>query len=110
MEATDSTIITDLSLQCKQRFTILCREISSLDSNNSRARGPFPEGFIPEANLDSFARFRVWAGNIGAFQRNKSSLDHRIRHSAVKDEVARLLTRLLCALADCKSFFNVKWL
>lgn len=80
----------------------LSHEISSLRSNNSQDRGPFPDGFVPEANLDSFARFR---GNIGAFQKNKSSLDHRIRHSTVRDEVIRLLTQLLSALTDCKSEF-----
>ena len=82
----------------------LKREVSLRSSSNPQDGDLFPEGFIPEDNLDSFGRFRLWTGNIGALQRNKSSLDHRSRHSVVRDEVVRLLTQLLYALTDCKSF------
>ncbi|KAI9790139.1 MAG: hypothetical protein M1816_005339 [Peltula sp. TS41687] len=103
MEVMDSTTIADLSFQCKQKFMSLKREISMRSGSNSQDGDRFPEGFISEDNLDSFARFRVWIGNIGALQRNKSSLDYRIRHSEVRDEVVRLLTQLLSALTDLKS-------
>lgn len=49
---------------------------------------------------DALARFSTWVDNIGALQRGGSSLDHRLRHADVRDEVLRLLGQLLRALED----------
>lgn len=49
---------------------------------------------------DALARFRTWVDNIGALQTGGSSLDHRLRHADVRDEVLRLLSQLLQVLED----------
>ncbi|KAL8650706.1 MAG: hypothetical protein Q9226_005029 [Calogaya cf. arnoldii] len=49
---------------------------------------------------DALARFKTWADNIGALQRGGSSLDHRLRHADIRDEVFRLLGQLLEALEN----------
>lgn len=101
MDVSHSMTIADLSLHCKQRFESLKQEVSTSVSN-SQDGDPFPKGFVPEDISDLYARFRVWTGNIGALQHNRSSLDHRIRHSGVRNEVIRLLAQLFSALTDCE--------
>jgi hypothetical protein len=108
MEAADSKTIADLSSECQQTFLCLKREISAEGNSKLHDPGAFP-GFSPENHLDAFARFRVWVGNIGALKRDRSSLDYRLRHSAVKDEVARLLSELSTALADRKLAVTDVW-
>ncbi|KAL8978302.1 MAG: hypothetical protein Q9205_006082 [Flavoplaca limonia] len=46
---------------------------------------------------DALGRFRIWVDNIGALQKGESSLDYRLRHADVRDEVLRLLSQLLQA-------------
>ncbi|KAL8907441.1 MAG: hypothetical protein Q9207_001411 [Kuettlingeria erythrocarpa] len=57
---------------------------------------------------DALARFSTWVDNIGALQRGGSSLDHRLRHADVRDEVLRLLGQLLRALEDRKLPFPIR--
>lgn len=49
---------------------------------------------------DALARFRTWVDNTGALQKGGSSLDYRLRHADVRDEVLRLLSQLLQALEE----------
>ncbi|KAL9035255.1 MAG: hypothetical protein Q9180_004957 [Flavoplaca navasiana] len=49
---------------------------------------------------DALARFRIWVDNTGALQKGGSSLDYRLRHADVRDEVLRLLSQLLQALEE----------
>lgn len=54
---------------------------------------------------DQDGRFRIWAGNLGAFQKlpSKSSLDYRLRESPkVAIQVQELLQDLHRALDDSK--------
>lgn len=46
---------------------------------------------------DQFARFKMWAGNIGAFAEGHASLDYRLRDS---DETKQLLLDFLASLGD----------
>jgi hypothetical protein len=57
---------------------------------------------ISEA-LDGLGRFRIWAGNIGAFQRfeSKSSLDYRLRDAKkIAIQIVGLLDDLAESLED----------
>lgn len=57
----------------------------------------------PAAVNDQFERFRIWAGNLGAFQKLPSitSLDHRLRESPkVAVEIQELLQDLQGALQN----------
>lgn len=50
---------------------------------------------IPSDGLmDTWSRYKIWLGNIGALNRGKTSLDHRLRHADVRVEVLRLLRQL----------------
>ncbi len=52
-------------------------------------------GSFQSAAADCIGRFRVWSGNIGAHQRGKSSLDHRLRDASyIRIRVLRLLDNL----------------
>ena len=51
--------------------------------------------------LDEYGRFNVWAGNIGAHQAGRVSLDFRLREAVhIKDQVVSLLTHLSEAIDD----------
>ncbi|KAI0877118.1 hypothetical protein GGS24DRAFT_488134 [Hypoxylon argillaceum] len=51
--------------------------------------------------LDEFARFKLWAGNIGAHRTGRSSLEWRLRDAShLRDLVVNLLTDLKNALQD----------
>ncbi|KAG8527158.1 uncharacterized protein KY384_008588 [Bacidia gigantensis] len=59
--------------------------------------------FIEEVDIslleDYYGRFRVWAGNIGAHQTGKSSLEYRLRDdSEVREQVIKILQSLLSTL------------
>jgi hypothetical protein len=96
----DSTSITELSSQCKLKFASIKRRVSLLTDAQEVT---LLEGFNLDDFSDSFARFRMWARNIGALQRDKlSSLDHRVRYSDLRIEVIRLLKQLFGALTDCE--------
>lgn len=50
---------------------------------------------------DEIGRFRVWAGNVGAHQGGRTSLDHRLREaSQVYGQVTELLSDLSRALQE----------
>jgi hypothetical protein len=50
-----------------------------------------------------FARFKIWAGNIGALQRGSSSLDVRLRESNVmRVAIIQILKSLQDTLNECK--------
>ncbi|KAI0968124.1 hypothetical protein F4678DRAFT_203264 [Xylaria arbuscula] len=56
---------------------------------------------------DEFARFKLWAGNIGAHRKGRSSLDWRLRDAShLRDLVVNLLTDLKNTLDDVSSIIN----
>jgi hypothetical protein len=97
----DSASIAELSSQCNLEFASIKRRINLVTDGASHEEA-LPEGFNLDDFSDSFIRFRMWAGNIGALQRDKLSFDHRLRYSDVRFEVIRLLNQLLATLADCE--------
>ncbi|KAI9652012.1 MAG: hypothetical protein M1831_007253 [Alyxoria varia] len=99
MEDSESTTIADLSTQSKKKFLAIGKIIRKRCDAKSQQLLTV-EGFDPQEFSDLFARFRVWSGNLGALQRNNSSLDYRLRNSDIRSEVIRLLTQLLSALND----------
>ena len=53
---------------------------------------------------DQHGRFNVWAGNIGAYQHGRSSLDYRLREaSQIREEFVKVLKYLKETLDDGKS-------
>ncbi|KAI0466997.1 hypothetical protein F4859DRAFT_283498 [Xylaria cf. heliscus] len=57
--------------------------------------------------LDEFARFKLWAGNIGAHRKGRSSLDWRLRDAShLRDLVIDLLTDLKSILRDFLSMLR----
>ena len=102
--ADQTTSLAGLSSGVWHTFIILKREAQSKDDGEVRTVA-LPQGFELETLLDLFARFRLWAGNIGALQESKASLDYRLRHSELRKDVARLLTQTLSALSDCQFRF-----
>ncbi|KAK0724606.1 hypothetical protein B0H67DRAFT_109181 [Lasiosphaeris hirsuta] len=58
---------------------------------------------LPRVN-DELARFKVWAGNIGAHRSGRSSLDYRLRDAShLRDQVVRLLEDISESLQDANS-------
>ena len=53
---------------------------------------------------DHHGRFNIWAGNIGAYQHGRSSLDNRLREvSQVREEFVKVLGYLEETLDDGES-------
>jgi hypothetical protein len=66
----------------------------------SCCRDPKYDDFAPVIR-EQFARFKVWAENVGAHRTGRVSLDHRLRDALeVKDMVIELLRDLHEALND----------
>ncbi|KAF2109006.1 hypothetical protein BDV96DRAFT_247899 [Lophiotrema nucula] len=56
---------------------------------------------------DELGRFRVWAGNIGAHKKGKSSLDFRLREASyLSKNVLDLLLDLVEALCDARTIID----
>ncbi|OAL19817.1 hypothetical protein AYO22_09344 [Fonsecaea multimorphosa] len=65
-----------LSASCLRCFVKL---IQSLPTSSDE----FTKMMPPSAINKEYARFKIWAGNLGALQRGRSSLDARLRDSVV---------------------------
>lgn len=73
------------------------------DSQSSEAPN-LPAAFTIENEL---GRFKLWCGNIGAHQRGKSSLDHKLREAShIRIRVIELLQRLRNTLSDISSIVS----
>lgn len=63
----------------------------------------FSDQISTPAVLDEFGRLKVWAGNIGAHQIGRVSLDYRLRDAShIQRQVIQLLQDLQEALEDGK--------
>ncbi|KAI1369758.1 hypothetical protein F5Y08DRAFT_291266 [Xylaria arbuscula] len=90
-----ATLISEYVAQCLQDF-----ENASLELN--RLNDAACERF-----LDEFARFKLWAGNIGAHRRGRSSLDWRLRDAShLRDLVINLLKDIKNTLHDALSMLS----
>jgi hypothetical protein len=105
MQTGNSASISELSSKCTNQFSSIKTKATLLTDDSSKET-TLVEGFNVDEFSDSFARFRMWAGNIGALQRDKLSLDHRVRYSDLCLEVIRLLKQLLTTLADRESLIE----
>jgi hypothetical protein len=95
---TNISPIATRSKECARRFDQLC----ALFQDNKVEK----EFCISRLQiLEAFGQFKVWAGNIGAFQgvQSTSSLDYRVRQvPKVSGAVVDLLEDLLAALQESK--------
>ncbi|KAI0505729.1 hypothetical protein F5B22DRAFT_494797 [Xylaria bambusicola] len=90
-----ATSISEYVVQCIQKFQAASSECDKL---NDAARQKF---------LDEFARFKIWAGNLGAHRRGRSSLDWRLRDAShLRELVINLLTDLKSSLHDTQSLLH----
>ncbi|KAL4739328.1 hypothetical protein BDV11DRAFT_170125, partial [Aspergillus similis] len=68
--------ISALSSSCISWFDTLTRSLHTSSDE-------FRKQMVPMAVENEYARFKIWAGNLGALQRGRSSLDARLRDSVV---------------------------
>jgi hypothetical protein len=76
--------------KCLDGFRNAC---SNLSKAEPLVRGKIPPGAIH----DSFGRFQLWVGNIGAHRRGRASLDYKLR------EASHIRIRVLELLQDLES-------
>jgi hypothetical protein len=65
-----------LTALCASCFDTLTR---SLRTSSDEVK----KQIMPMAIENEYARFKIWAGNLGALERGRSSLDARLRDSVV---------------------------
>ena len=71
-------------------------------SNLHRVLAAYPQNVTESIQiLDTYAQFRTWVDDVGALQEEDASLDHRIHHLDLYDEVFRLLKELFMTLQKC---------
>jgi hypothetical protein len=88
--------LADHSMECAQLFDTLLQVLENAPSP------PLKQTTVE----DQYVRFKIWAGNLGAFQQLPStiSLDYRLRNSRrISDHVESLLLDLLTGLQDGKT-------
>ena len=99
--------IADEATKCAQRFKLVTHHLQVLELQSPSEIAGVDSGDLDvssELLKDTWARFNVWTSNIGALQRGRASLDYRLRHADVKEEVLRLLRHLDSSLSQCKLF------
>ena len=85
--------IASCSAQCLRSFEHLAEEAQRLESESPLSAS---------AVGDELGRYKVWAGNIGALQRNSTSLDYRLREaSQIVHQVIKILQHLERSLLEC---------
>ena len=93
MEEPGSAIIGIHCKRCFDAFHNLCDDLGS--------SGPkYTEQIKLPAVEDQYARFKIWAGNIGAHRSGRVSLDHRLR------EATRTRKRVVNLLDDLENNLN----
>ena len=84
--------IASHSVQCLRHFENLAQE-----AQNLHGESPLPASMVG----DEFGRFKIWAGNSGALQRDSRSLDYRLGEaSQVGDHVTKILQDLEFSLRE----------
>lgn len=86
------TSIADRTYSCLEGFNALIHALET------RSTGQGDELSLLAVE-DQIGRFRLWAGNIGALQEGRSSLDYRLKDAKfVAENVQRLLDSLQASL------------
>lgn len=89
--------IAELRGDCFTSFNRLYEVLESEEADNA-SRMHFA------SIADEIGRFNVWAGNIGAHQNGRSSLDYRLRDAShIREEFVKVLQYLRETLDDGKS-------
>ncbi|KAF5978676.1 zinc finger transcription factor ace1 [Fusarium coicis] len=97
--------IADHVSACLQQFNSLCGSPTIWE--NGRLDGDAQAGISLLKLQNELSRFKVWSGNIGAHQKGRSSLDHRLRDASnIRDQVAELLEDLKESLKDAKDILT----
>jgi hypothetical protein len=100
MDLTSNSDIRVQAASCLIFFRKICQRLQSTERLEDEGHCL---GLPEESFNDAMDRFKIWAGNIGALQSGRASLDYRLGHSDVRTEVLRLLKQLLGSLTDCES-------
>ncbi|KAF1969985.1 hypothetical protein BU23DRAFT_219137 [Bimuria novae-zelandiae CBS 107.79] len=93
--AMDGTIML-LSTECSRLFEQLTSSLSDI-------RSQYRSSLRPELVNDQFERYKLWAGNLGAFQNSQPyvSIDYRLRKSPkVASQLKELLNILINSIRD----------
>lgn len=61
------------------------------------------QSLLPVSTIgDELGRFKIWASNMGALQKDSKSLDYRLREaSQIRDLVVKILKDLEFSLREC---------
>lgn len=86
------TTIAPLIPLCLNSFREFATTLAAKDREDSAA--------LQNSLTDQNGRFKVWAGNIGAHQTGKSSLDYRLR------DASHIRTRVVQFLKDLQEQLN----
>jgi hypothetical protein len=79
--------------KCIEQFKLLIEISAVLDPVSDTEDSSYGTSWIEE----QYVRFKIWAGNIGAFAQGHASLDYRLRDSF---STQKFMLFLLIALAD----------
>ena len=79
--------------ECLGQFKLLIEIKEEIGPINEAAGNSYDASWIE----DQFARFKMWAGNIGAFAEGHASLDYRLRDS---EETKQFMLEFLVSLQD----------
>lgn len=88
--------IAKLTSSALRLFSLLCAELGKAKAGHLEV--------MPSATVENEkGRFKVWCGNLGAMQKGHSSLDFRLRESAImQSNVTKLLHQLESTLKESK--------
>jgi hypothetical protein len=78
---------------CCEQFKLLIEISAEIGLTDDAADDVYNVGWIN----DQFARFKMWAGNIGAFADGHASLDYRLRDN---EKTRQFMLDFLIALRD----------
>ena len=79
--------------ECIEQFKLLIEISAELDPTSENVNDTYGTSWIEE----QYVRFKIWAGNIGAFAEGHASLDYRLRDNV---STHKFMLDFLVALAD----------
>ena len=94
----DTYAIANLCILSICEFSNLHRVLAAYPQNVTES---IKESVSSVQILDTYAQFRTWVDDVGALQEEDASLDRRIHHLDIYNEVFRLLKELFMTLQKC---------
>ncbi|KAL8829824.1 MAG: hypothetical protein Q9170_006004 [Blastenia crenularia] len=92
--------ISSSIVACLKAFNQFIEEIQDADTQR-------PADLAVQSWQDELGRLRIWAANIGAHQKNQSSLDYRLRDSThIRHQITRLLNDLVTRLGEARALLR----